>query len=271
MPLTEAEELELLELEEAEYQASQKQKGPWAKVGPVTIEKNPADVDWLGVVKNEFTKEPPAGSTSVMDNPLLAVSAPAGAATAAGKGVLSAAEQIATSPLPGKIAKATDMVGRGKSLLGRLGKVLPEVMPKGAAGKVLNAATEVAGRRAAYSNALTGIPQGISDTARVVQAGQKGLAMALDKAPGIAAKLPLKEMASKLSPVAAGAVAYSAATKGPDKWAQDGLKKLGIHGEQAQRLLDSKEGKRLLIEASDLPPTAKRFKKIKEKIEQGAF
>lgn len=56
---------------------------------------------------------------------------------------------------------------------------------------------------------------------------------------------------------------------GPDRWAQTGLERLGISGPEAQKLLKSKEGKRLLIEASDLKPGSPRLKKIKEQIQRG--
>ena len=59
-------------------------------------------------------------------------------------------------------------------------------------------------------------------------------------------------------------------SKGEAKWARDGVKKLGIQDKAlAEKLLQSKEGKRLLIEASSLKPGSKRMKKIQEKIKKG--
>lgn len=52
--------------------------------------------------------------------------------------------------------------------------------------------------------------------------------------------------------------------KGEDKWAQSGLDNLGITDQDAaKKILNSKEGKRLLIEASDLPANSKRLQAIK--------
>lgn len=58
--------------------------------------------------------------------------------------------------------------------------------------------------------------------------------------------------------------------RGEDKWAASGLMKLGIEDQSmSDQLLNSKEGKRLLIEASDLPANSKRLEAIKLKLSQG--
>lgn len=58
--------------------------------------------------------------------------------------------------------------------------------------------------------------------------------------------------------------------KGESKWAQDGARKLGItDSSQIEKLMKSKEGKRLLIEASDLSPDSKGLQRIKKQIEKG--
>jgi hypothetical protein len=55
---------------------------------------------------------------------------------------------------------------------------------------------------------------------------------------------------------------------GPERWARTGLEKLGIQNQElASRLLSSKEGKRLLIEASDLQPGSRAMKRIQERID----
>lgn len=57
---------------------------------------------------------------------------------------------------------------------------------------------------------------------------------------------------------------------GPDRWALNGLDKLGItDARMADKLLMSKEGKRLLIEASDLKPGSPALQRIKDKIQKG--
>jgi hypothetical protein len=56
---------------------------------------------------------------------------------------------------------------------------------------------------------------------------------------------------------------------GPDRWARTGADRLGISGDEASRLMQSKRGKQLLIEASDLKPGSKRLQSIKEQIQRG--
>jgi hypothetical protein len=56
---------------------------------------------------------------------------------------------------------------------------------------------------------------------------------------------------------------------GPDRWAQNGAEKLGLSAPLAEKLLQSKEGKRLLIEASDLEPGSRAMNRIKEQIQKG--
>lgn len=57
--------------------------------------------------------------------------------------------------------------------------------------------------------------------------------------------------------------------KGPEKWANDGAKKLetaGVSSQQIERLKSTPAGKRLLVEASDLTPGSKAWKKLVERI-----
>lgn len=59
------------------------------------------------------------------------------------------------------------------------------------------------------------------------------------------------------------------AERGEAKWASNGLSKLGIQDQELKvQLLQSKEGKRLLIEASDLPAGSARMQRINEKIQK---
>lgn len=150
--------------------------------------RNPLDVDWIGAIKHEFTKEPDPSAKAVLDNTLLSSVTPAGAtglgATAAsiGKRALGAVESFATSPIPEKIAAATDVVGKAKGFASKvIGGLSEHLSP--AAQRTANVMTEIAGRKAAYSNPLTAIPQAVSDTARVAKGAQKGVAWILDNAP----------------------------------------------------------------------------------------
>ena len=61
----------------------------------------------------------------------------------------------------------------------------------------------------------------------------------------------------------------SAPAKGFDKFAEQGAQKLGLDPDTAQRLMQSKEGKELLIKASDLNPGSKAMQRILDQI-QGA-
>lgn len=64
-------------------------------------------------------------------------------------------------------------------------------------------------------------------------------------------------------------VADETPSKGEDKWAASGLEKLGIQDRGlASALMQSKEGKRLLIEASDLAPGSKAMQRIKDQIQK---
>lgn len=57
---------------------------------------------------------------------------------------------------------------------------------------------------------------------------------------------------------------------GPERWARSGLEKLGIRDQElASRLLADKDAKRLLIEASDLPPGSPKLRRIMERLEKG--
>ncbi len=55
--------------------------------------------------------------------------------------------------------------------------------------------------------------------------------------------------------------------KGEDRWAARGVEKLGIDRELASSLMSSKEGKRLLIEASDMSPGSAGLSRILKRIE----
>lgn len=58
-------------------------------------------------------------------------------------------------------------------------------------------------------------------------------------------------------------------SRGPEAWALKGAEKLGLSAETTDQLMQSKEGKRLLIEASDLAPGSRAMQKIKDQIQKG--
>lgn len=169
-------------------------KPPWAQVGPVTVQNNPMDVDWMQALKDTATKglHPDATEMTVASNPLLMMSGVPGqaAASLASKGASAIAkpaaelaERVATSPLPEQIANATNVTGHIKDFAGKILPKISENLPEGAMRSFTDVATGALGRKAAYSNPLTAIPQGISDVAQVASKGQKGLAWMLDNAP----------------------------------------------------------------------------------------
>jgi hypothetical protein len=71
------------------------------------------------------------------------------------------------------------------------------------------------------------------------------------------------------SKVASGGDGADRAPSGRDRWARDGLEKLGISGDRAARLLRNQKMRDLVEEASSLTPGSKRFRAIKEQIEKG--
>lgn len=144
--------------------------------------RNPLQTDWLGAIKNEITKKPSAGSLSVGANPLMNVSAPAGAIPAVAENL---AMKAATSPLPRQVSDATNMVGHAKGIAGMVAKAIGAKLP---ASGMADLATGVAGRVAAYKNPWTVVPQAVSDAAKGVQVVQKGASKLLDAVPSLPAK-----------------------------------------------------------------------------------
>lgn len=151
--------------------------------------RNPLDVDWIGAIKNEFTKPLDPSAKAALGNPAVMQLAGQAGASAIGAGLSKVtpvfkaiSERFATSPLPSKISEATNVVGKGKTIaekfVGSIGESLP-----GGAKKAMDVFSGVAGRKAAYSNPVTGVPQLISDSARAVSGAQKGVAWILDNAP----------------------------------------------------------------------------------------
>lgn len=176
------------ETTELEPSWDETEEAPFLQAGPLTIKRNPLDVDWLGAAGKEITKPLDPSAKAALENPLMGAFSPAvgaGAAAAAARGagmVREGAEALATSPIPEAVANATNVVGKTKGLAERLAGAIGDKLPQGMKAP-LDWATEVAGRHAAYSNPVTGIPQGVSDAANLTSKAQKGLAWALDKVP----------------------------------------------------------------------------------------
>jgi hypothetical protein len=157
--------------------------GPWFEAGPVRIEKSPLDVDWVAAAKDKWNQPNPN------TNPLLAEAAAgpiAAGLSKVGSMALGGLERAATSPLPKAVADATNVTGKVKSFAANALKVLPEMSP--GTQKIADFISGAAGRNAAYSNPVTAVPQAISDSARVVQGGQKSLAWILDHTPEVLGK-----------------------------------------------------------------------------------
>lgn len=79
----------------------------------------------------------------------------------------------------------------------------------------------------------------------------------------------LKELPSKAAGVLAGESYTGEPKKGPEKWVNDGAQKLeqvGIPKDQIQKLRGTKQGRNLLMEASDASPNSKRMESVLRQI-----
>lgn len=114
-----------------------------------------------------------------------------------GKAIPYGLEQISTSPIPGKIANATNVIGKSKDLASRLLDRFGDSVPEGVK-RVADVVSGAAGRAAVYKTPL-GLIQGVSDTSKAVSGAQKGAAWLLDKTPQ-----QLTPLLKKSSPAAIG-------------------------------------------------------------------
>jgi hypothetical protein len=159
-------------------------KGPWFEAGPLRIEKSPMDVDWVAAAKEKWNDPNPYAAAGT-ENPLLweaAAPAIASGISKVGGALKSGAEAFATSPVPQKISDATNVTGMAKSYANKVFDAISSKLPQ-AVQTTGDLASGLAGRKVAYSNPFTAIPQGISDTAKATQFAQKGTAWLLDNAP----------------------------------------------------------------------------------------
>lgn len=86
---------------------------------------------------------------------------------------------------------------------------------------------------------------------------------------------PLTARSPKLVPSASSAELVNSAVaeetskplKGESLWAQRGIEKLGLSEDEAAQILNSKQGKQLLIEASDLPANSKKLQQIRNQLQ----
>ncbi len=100
-----------------------------------------------------------------------------------GNKAVAGAEKFATTPVFNRIANATNVVGKGKDLVGKLVDAAKGSLPDSVKPAV-DVASGLAGRAAAYKTPLAPV-QAVSDAARGVTTVQKGVAKVLDKlSPG---------------------------------------------------------------------------------------
>lgn len=205
MPLSEAEELELLELEELESgggapaaqapdlespTAAPEMQEPFAKRNPLANKIRAAlgtdtDSEYFPSEVSSAPRKPV--EMTVADNPLLSWS---GAGTTAAVGAASKslpvmshiAQKFATHPGPAALEKATNVTGAVKGLMGKASDLFQRAVPENLK-PVADFVTGVAGRHAAYSNPVTGFSQGVSDVAKVTKGAQSVVAKLLDSAP----------------------------------------------------------------------------------------
>lgn len=161
----------------------------------------------------------------------------------------------------------------------------------GGMGAVVGAASGGDSLEEKLKHAAVGAGLGLANKAARTY-GTPLMSVGLDKAAGLLAKTPLASLGKASKPVleaaerSPGALATTIGIsrpnferapirgvadqnlKGETRWAQNGLEKLGIRDQaMASRILQSKEGKRLLIEASDLSPGSRGMTRIKEQID----
>lgn len=149
-----------------------------------SAEQGAQETSTIGKIYDALSIPAPPGRKLVggtpFDNPLFGLSSSGALPVSAGvRGIL---EEAATSPLPAKVQKATNVVGAAKGLLGKLGQAIGPELP-GPLQRALGLTEEVVGRGGAYSNIYTGVPQAISDTALAAKIGQGLLAKGIDKVP----------------------------------------------------------------------------------------
>jgi polyhydroxyalkanoate synthesis regulator phasin len=112
----------------------------------------------------------------------------------------------------------------------------------------------------AVGNALSRIPR----FSQMAEKNPAGFAAAVER---IADRIrPAPQMQPQFAGDPERSIAESKPKRGEALWAEKGAKKLGLDAETAARLEQSKEGKRLLIEASDLPAGSKRLNAIREQL-----
>lgn len=105
-----------------------------------------------------------------------------------------------------------------------------------------------------------------------VSKGVKGTEASLRQLPKAELRMVADENREEMPLASTALPAGNRELKGEQLWMARGLSKLGIKDQAtAQKLMQSKEGKRLLIEASDLPPNSKALKRILERIEKGGI
>lgn len=140
----------------------------------------------------------------------------------------------------------------------------------------LTKAVETTGTPSTWINSLN-VPQAVKN-----DLNQQFLSASIAKGArgGTAAIKPIRESGTNLRRVAeeeqesdrepaAKPSTLKEPKRGEALWAEQGAKKLGISSDLEKRLLQSKQGKRLLIEASDLPAGSKGQKRIMEQIQKG--
>jgi hypothetical protein len=140
-------------------------------------------------------------------------------------------------------------------------------------GRTFGKSLQATGARAA-SNTLAGIAKKVAplrDNPATTQfvAGLAGKQLREANAPEAEPPAAPRPILGDM-PDASRDVAAKTPKRGPAAWTARGLENLGITDPaMAERISSSKEGKRLLIEASDMSPGSKGLNRIKEKIQKG--
>lgn len=164
----------------------------------------------------------------------------------------AAAKRAATlnqSPHGGLLDTMTTIAGEG--LGGVPGAIVAPIARRMVSSRI---APAIAASSNSASKLLGAVPSAVESSVPALIQGKVSASPSMSALPDVA-MVP-----------AAAAQSDPSQLKGEDKWASNGLNKLGIDD---QSLLQDKKARQLLIEASDLPANSKRLQAIKNQLSKG--
>jgi hypothetical protein len=218
-------------------------------------------------VEDAATKlDPKAGEAFAAEKKAYSLLSPVQEATA------KRASTVAQSPHGGLMDTVATIAGEGVG--GVPGMVIAPIARRAIATRI---APSLAASANFAGNALGKVPAfangAVPEAALSAITSPMGRVVADIGAKGAVAAPALSQVASNGSPnsnVAQGAPASRAPSSGPDAWAQDGIKKLGIDDDDlTSTLMNDPKARQLLYAAHDLAPGSKAMKQIMTQIQNG--